>query len=216
MKLRNFNNEKVYIRKNKNEDLDVFNSIFAGQYHIPIIKINSDCTILDLGSNIGLSALHYKILFPKAKIFCYELDRENYIQAKKNLKNYNDVIVENKAIWYKNGLISYQKSGMKSDAYHIGDDTHASIQVESLTIDEIIKKNNIQQIDFLKMDIEGAEIEIFENDSSLDWLVIVNAINIEVHEKCYIPMIVKKLRYMGFLAWEDGRHWSAISGIRNN
>jgi hypothetical protein len=51
--------------------------------------------------------------------------------------------------------------------------------VRAYTVSEIIGLSGIQRCDLLKLDIEGAEKQLFEKGE--DWLALVNAILVEVH-----------------------------------
>ena len=53
--------------------------------------------------------------------------------------------------------------------------------VVAITLDKIIKDYNLEKIDILKIDIEGAEREVFSNTSS--WIEKVDSIIIELHER---------------------------------
>ena len=89
-------------------------------------------------------------------------------------------------------------------------------EVKSVTIAEIIRKHGLQKIDYLKMDIEGAEINIFKAEE-LGWMSYVNAVNIEIHqeEKMRAEEYIEILTVNGFKAWKDDKHWAAVLATRN-
>ena len=53
--------------------------------------------------------------------------------------------------------------------------------IDAITINDIISTYDLTRIDILKLDIEGAEIELFE--SNTDWLEKVNCMVIELHDR---------------------------------
>ena len=55
------------------------------------------------------------------------------------------------------------------------------IQVDSMTIEDVMLLTGVDRIDLLKMDIEGAEKSLFEEDKN-DWINSVNNIVIELHD----------------------------------
>jgi FkbM family methyltransferase len=109
--------------------------------------------ILDLGSNIGLSVLFFKSLYPEAKITGYEADPVIYKYLTKNVfgNGYTDVRLIDKAIWHENTTLDFSSEG--ADAGRVDIDS-GNVKVEAIDILEILKE---QEFDYLKMDIEGAE-----------------------------------------------------------
>lgn len=180
---------KVVIRTVNQVDISVINYVFRDRYHRPYIQIiNDNPVILDLGVNIGCSILDLKKEYPSAKIIGCEMDFENYELAIKNCAKLKDVELINKAVWYKDTLVSYYKgkdSYSNPDAYTIIKDNgnnasfESAIKVNSITINSIILLYEIKNIDYVKMDIEGAELEVMTMNN--EWLQIVKQIKIEYH-----------------------------------
>ena len=54
---------------------------------------------------------------------------------------------------------------------------------ETTTIQQIIKEGSFEEIDFLKIDIEGGEVEVFKNFKQLEWLNSVKIIALEIHDE---------------------------------
>jgi hypothetical protein len=87
----------------------------------------------------------------------------------------------------------------------------ASIQEESfeaVTIGELLKNSGYEKIDILKLDIEGAEKEIF-SDGYEDWLGKVNIIIIELHD-WYRPgcseAVYSALNKYKFISYKKGEN----------
>ncbi|GEM_PF-1276319 len=210
----------IKIRKNYT-DREVVHYVLQDQYHLPpsSLAIAHGPTILDLGSNIGLTIAHMKQIYPNAKIIGYEMNTENYNLAVRNTKFYSNVSVNNKAVWIEDTLVSY-KNDSGNDAYSITQGQSAGnesdvIEVESITLDSIIKQHNIKQIDYIKMDIEGAEESILSS-GDIGWMSIVKMMNIEMHldDENDIDKYITILKNNGFDAWKDTKHWSSIFAIR--
>lgn len=211
----------IKIRRNY-VDREVIHYVLQDQYHLPpkSSKISRTPVILDLGSNIGLTIVHMKHIYPNAKIIGYEMNKENFLLAKRNTKFFDDVIVNNKAVWFENKVVFY-KINSCHDAYSVIDNKELSenkqekVEVQSTTIPNIIEEYNLNYVDYLKMDIEGAEEAILNSDD-LSWLNIIHSMNIEMHlddnEKIfdYIKIIESK----GFKAWKDDKHWSSIFAVK--
>ena len=84
-----------------------------------------------------------------------------------------------------------------------------SEEVECLTLDTLLKKYNIADVDFMKVDVEGNEYEIFK---SYSWLVKPSVLKIETshwetHENYYnfkyTDIMLGMLRENGYLLWEE-------------
>src|SRR5690349_948593 len=75
-----------HIRKHSS-DFKVFRSVAVfGQYNVPRITSNNVKTIVDLGSNIGFSVMHFKSKFPDAHVIAVEPEKTNYDMLVKNVK----------------------------------------------------------------------------------------------------------------------------------
>jgi len=214
---------KIFIRRNSATDKMVLKYVFHkknGWFHMPpsTFQLPGNSTIVDLGSNIGLTIVHFKNQYPSAKVIGYEMDTDNFNLAIKNCGQYKNVFLNNEAVWVKPGSVSYLKE-QPNDAFSIDTSEKKGIQkmnkVNSITIAGIIAQYNISKIDYLKMDIEGAEKNIFkEND--LSWLNYVDFINMEIHHENEMPLeeYIRILKSNGFNAWKDTRHWSAVLAQR--
>jgi FkbM family methyltransferase len=82
--------------------------------------------------------------------------------------------------------------------------TKESIQVPGIKFEDFVETHQIQEIDLLKVDIEGMEVELFESMSDAT-IRGISQIAVEFHGFCNpplarkIPRIKKRLRRLGFL-----------------
>lgn len=197
-------------------DIDVFKYVFYDQYHKPIneVELGSSPLILDMGANIGLSVLTFKHWYPGSKILAFEMDRDNYELALYNTKGLRDVFFFNCAISAKSGVVEYEKTG-REDGYAIGNKEAGSeyVSVKSFSVGEVIHDNDIEIVDFLKMDIEGAEIEILQSDD-LSWMQSVKNIAIEFHlQDDDILKYIKIMEKQGFRVYTHKDHVSSLTGV---
>lgn len=205
----------IYIRKNSYIDREVLKCTFINQYHIPPFNLPNDAIILDIGSNIGLTILHYKLLYPNCKILGYEMDKDNFELASKNCAQLANCTIVNKAVWYTNTIVSYDSS-IREDGYSISDSDIISnnIEIESITLQDILKENQLTHIDFLKMDIEGAEKDILLKGDK-QWMNLVRAMHIEIHDNSFFDSAMSILTQQGFYCQKDNNHWCAIFAQKN-
>jgi FkbM family methyltransferase len=205
-------NLKFYIRKNYKIDLGTLRSTFINQFQsIPEIENKTPEIIVDLGSNIGSTLVYYALKYPTAKIFGFEMDLNNFNLAKKNIVNYENIKLENCAIWYKNELVRYDNS-IREDGFSATTNMlDGQIEVIGKTIGQLMIENNLTRIHYLKMDIEGAEKEIFFK-GDLNWLASVELMNVELHDfnENEYEMLEKLLISEGF---KVQKHWSHFASI---
>lgn len=187
----------INLRKSLN-DLYVFKEIFLEDEYLTVVKQvkRSPKVIIDLGAHIGLTSLYFHHHFPEAQFICVEPVEESYQVLNKNMsivKDYralNSVIADKEGTcniycysWWSSCTISEDINNKRigSISRPEGKRKLEKRQVNTISLPAIIEKYHIGKIDLLKIDIEGAEKQLFEGDVS--WLQNVELIAIELHEK---------------------------------
>lgn len=170
----------IYLRPNTSDIFAFYQILFNQEYNI---KLDFEPkVIIDLGANIGLSTVFFLNKYPDCKIFAVEPEKSNYHLLENNLKNYNNCKIYNYGIWDKPAILTIKDNNLGNWGFSVEETEIADENtIKAITLDEIIKQNNIQQIDILKIDIEGAEIELFKNNYE-HWLKITKVIIIELHD----------------------------------
>lgn len=179
-------NYPFYLRINSS-DISTYKQIFVKEeYNFTVI--NQPKVIVDAGANIGLASIYFANKYPDAKILSIEPEKNNVELLKKNVEFYPNIIPVHAALWNKNEQIKVIDPGlgnwgfMTAKKKAVDDNGEQSYQtVKSVSIDSLMTEYNLDQIDILKIDIEGAEKEVFSDTSS--WITKVNAIIIELHER---------------------------------
>jgi len=178
----------VVILREVSADLYTFGDIFEQQVYRNVLRHLPKCSrIIDLGANIGLASLYLAHAYPSARIVAVEPNPENFELLKTNLKELiqlNRCVPMQAAVWSTQQTLTVDPH-WRPDAYNayrvLAQPSHRKMldQVQGLTMKEILATSDFQQVDLLKVDIEGAEVELFRND--LAWLDRVGAIAIEFH-----------------------------------
>jgi FkbM family methyltransferase len=187
-----FNENKfpyVYLRLGTS-DVIVFNAIFYGKEYEFSVK-EYPKIIVDAGANIGLSTIYFANKYPDAKIIAIEPEENNYKFLVKNTENYANVVRIKAALWDKIDEIDLVNTGLGNWGFMVSSNNNYNQLktrikqnlhlTKTITIGKIISDYSIEKIDILKMDIEGAEKEVFSN--AAEWIGNVKAIIVELHER---------------------------------
>lgn len=153
--------------------------------------------IIDCGANIGASCVWFADSYPRSKLLAIEPDNVNFGLLQKNCAGLN-VIGINGAIASKPGMLSLVDPGIGEWGYRTsGQDAEAVAKVRAYSIDELMHEEEGTPF-ILKIDIEGAEEELFDAPSrELDRFPIVI---IELHDW----MLPAKGTSKPFLKWHVG------------
>lgn len=138
--------------------------------------------IIDAGANVGMSAAYFALRYPRAKIVAIEPEPSNFAMLKKNAQLFPQIIPINAALWNREGLVHLSDAGGGHWAMRTTE-SRAAIEptVPATTLHALMQKLRIQYVDLLKLDVEGAECEIFED--SAPWINRVGVICAELHDR---------------------------------
>lgn len=168
----------LIVRKNTS-DKHVFRQIFITRdYSIPL-KIKPRL-IVDAGANVGYSSLWFSRKYPKAKIIAVEPEKSNYDILEKNTKSEKNIFPIKAGLWNKKTSLKIINEDGDKWGFQTKEDVSGKNNINTITIDEILKQNNLDKIDLLKIDIEGAEKELFSKNT--EWLKKVDVLIIELHD----------------------------------
>jgi FkbM family methyltransferase len=177
----------VFLRL-KTTDIELYGKIFADrEYRFEAVR--QPKVIVDAGANIGLASVFFANVFPKATIIAIEPEQTNFILLKKNVAAYPKVIPVQAALWNKNDPVNlthpgtnagWDKWAFRTESGQEGSKNKVFHQIQGMTVDKIMRDHGLDFIDVLKVDIEGAEKEIFADPS--EWINKVGIIIIELHE----------------------------------
>ena len=147
---------------------------FFEVFYIEIYKSSlKKCeVIVDLGAHIGLASLYFHTIYPQAKIYCVEPSSASFDLLVLNIQeahHYKLAISNNNGT----GFIKESVNGVNNSLNKSG------TEVETITFPDLLTKLNIQKIDLLKIDIEGAESLLFESVN--DWKNKVDNVIMECH-----------------------------------
>jgi FkbM family methyltransferase len=145
---------------------------------------SSPRNIIDAGANIGLTSIFYANKYPGARIIAIEPEASNYQMLVRNTAAYPSVTTINAALWNENCELDIFDPQQGHTAFQMRDksavpDTQRT-RVPGITLDKLLKDFGVSHVDLLKIDIEGAEREVFSRSSP--WIECVDIIAIELHD----------------------------------
>lgn len=123
----------------------------------------SQPVIFDCGSNIGMSILHFKQQYPQAQIHAFEPDPQIAAILTQNIQNADlqNIVIHEAAAWTEDTELTFAGEG--ADGGQISQ-SHHGIQVKACDLKAKMMQH--ERIDFMKIDIEGAETEVLPHISS--------------------------------------------------
>jgi FkbM family methyltransferase len=142
--------------------------------------------IVDAGANIGFASIFYSGKYPASRIIAIEPESSNFTLLKKNTANYSNITPVHAALWSENEVVKVIDPGVGQWGFQtyargaVSSARHCA-EVPGMTVDKLMSDLNLDHIDLLKVDIEGAEKEVFENSSS--WIDKIGMIAIECHDR---------------------------------
>jgi FkbM family methyltransferase len=150
--------------------------------------------IIDCGSNYGVSILWFKKNYPNARIVGVEADPTVFDMLSRNLsrRHFSSVKLLHRAVSSKSGHVSFHCLGADSGRIHAGSPDGISpsseiIDVQTVLLDDLIGDD---EVDFLKIDIEGAELDVISGSKKLNR---VNQMFIEYHSFIDTPQELSRL-----------------------
>jgi FkbM family methyltransferase len=181
------------MNKAKLIDIDLMNKIMP----------DGDLTFVDIGAFTGNCTIVMSKAFPAATIHAIEACPVNFGTLKKKTADYDKINIYNIALsdcdckridFYitndektqkKHGKSTSQSNSLYEEFLSSRGKKTSAVSVRSMSVRTFCKKNGISQIDFLKVNCEGCEYKIFDNDEN-DFLDSVRMICIEFHTKVKI------------------------------
>src|SRR3990167_2120894 len=218
----NFLNNKLtnIVSPYTEEDLkrQLYEVVDQGHYKSGLAGKDKEMTILDCGANIGIASLYFQ---PHAKvIYACEPNADYYQYLLQNTKDYENILPFNVAVGTFNGSDTLFASGEATHAESFFAQGKVRETVKCVTFDKFFENNNIEHLDLLKIDVEGAEYPIFCSEGFTKVASKIDGIVGEAHYvdqfiPAFIPTILEE---QGFkVKFESIKNmWKKISYTLSN
>ena len=138
--------------------------------------------IIDGGANIGCASVYFSLRFPEAKIVAIEPEKNNFELLNKNIAPYKNIQSLQAGIWDKDETLSLTNPEGGAAEFMFEHNSSVENNINGMTIPSIMNSQNWDDVDILKLDIEGAEKEVFAAND-LSWLKKVKLLIIELHDR---------------------------------
>jgi len=170
-------------------DVPTFVQVFVNsEYETPYLPETAEA-IVDLGANIGLATVFFGTRYPGAKILSIEPEAGNFTMMLANTAALGDRISRRQAaVWTRDGFITLRTEdteGRPLGAWgvQVDDETpRPAATVACHKLATLLDDAGFDSVDILKIDIEGAELELF-SESVVEWLPRIKSIIVETHDR---------------------------------
>lgn len=176
---------------------DSYSEIMAGEIYKFYTNRKSPL-IIDCGANMGVSVLFFATQYPNARIIAFEPEEEIFEVLEKNIKSYNlsNVEIHKKAVWDSETTLQFftdhGMGGSLANVFHNQDPTN----VKTVRLADYLHES----VDFLKLDIEGAEYTVLKDCEQ--YLKNVDHIFVEYHsfvdQEQHLEDVLQLLKKNGF------------------
>lgn len=174
-----------------------FETFFEGHYLTCTVR---PTTILDCGSNIGMSVMLFKSLWPDCRITAVEPVPDTFALLQRNVSKLPGVTLVNNAVSNCRGSISFYSGRNNLLGSVLASRGGANvIRVNAIPISQLIDRS----VDLLKIDVEGSEIAVFDELEGSGRLRMVKEMFIEYHhhvpgQKQQLAEFLNRLERFGF------------------
>ena len=175
-------NCSIYLRSEQ-ADIAVYREIFVDRQHAIDLSF-APRAIIDGGGNIGMAAVDFALRHPLARIITIEPEKANFEILRMNVRAFPNITPIRAALWKHETELALLDPGLGAWGFRTSADPsemQRSPTVSALTVQSIMDNFKIDVIDILKLDIEGAEREVFETSSV--WINKVRVLIVELHEE---------------------------------
>jgi len=210
------------LRKNSS-DFEVFTQIILEEEYKPVVDLFNKLQIpinrfIDAGANAGFSSLYLSSYYPQAHFICLEPHPGNFAVLTRNISQNTEAgkfSLIQKALWNKHASLSGDNSFRdgKDWSFSVKEGESPGSKIEGITMNMLISENDLHEIDFLKIDIEGGEAQLFNQVELLaSWIDKIKVMSIEIHDETKARFKIENtLQDFGFRLYNSGEITIAVN-----
>jgi FkbM family methyltransferase len=152
-------------------DHEGIKEVYGGEEYEQKFKIKKGAVIVDAGAHIGIFTVKAAgQIGEQGKVVAVEPNAENFnlLSVNREINKLTNVVTVNAAISDYDGKASlYSRTGHSGGFSIVEQHSQSSVSVEVFTLDDLLSQLGINRIDFLKIDAEGAELQIIKGGSKV-------------------------------------------------
>jgi FkbM family methyltransferase len=149
---------------------DICEPLSVVDIYIKKANVKLGDVVIDIGGYCGTQTVFYsRLVGENGKVIVFEPDEKSYASLMKNIEFHNcrNVIVKKMGVYSMDGELAFQNTGSMGSSVSLDSDS-SSFKIKVCTLETIARELNLEKINFVKMDIEGSEIEVLS--SSTDFI----------------------------------------------
>lgn len=154
-----------------------------------ILAAGNRPVVMDCGGHVGLSALWFASRFPEAQVYSIEPDAANFELLQTNARAYSQIVPLRGGVWSRSCDLEIRNPNSGSASFQL-QEVHASVSgtgsasgpgvLRGYTIDEVFRSEAQNRLFLVKIDVEGAEAELFQGPTQ--WMDDTTTVVIELHD----------------------------------
>lgn len=200
--------QPVYLRETGSDPL-TFQELILDRVYAPVLRRVPTCrTLIDLGANIGLATLFLSAHYRHCRFLAVEPNPPTFALLERNLAprlQSGQGKLLRAAVWSAPAALAGNPAAGQQHYSRFETITSAEGGIQGLPMAAILDESGFDTVDLLKIDIEGAEIELFHGD--LSWLPRIQAMAIEFHNDTRRQSAFDDImRRHGFQIFDDNPH----------
>ena len=156
------NKQNIKLNEKYTEQVEkiLINNLWRETYEYKSLISNENLDVIfDIGGFIGDTASVFAYKNKRAKVYVFEPSIEGFNQISIMKNEFHNIIPVQKGVWDTNTLVEFKEEADNLISARIGEGNR---KIECITLDTFVEQNKLNKIDFIKMDIEGAELKALE------------------------------------------------------
>ncbi len=183
-------------------DLYILREVFERRVYEPRHRLEKPRVIVDLGANIGAFSVWAGSRWAPERILAVEMEPENFAMLRENLAANlgREAAALEAALWDCEGAVRIRRHRVNKGLHEVRPGA-GDLEVCALTLDGLLAGAGIERIDFLKVDIEGAEEKLFAPGNAAILSRRVGFVAAELHPNKGVD-VKKTVGYLQALGYE--------------
>ncbi len=176
----------ISIKIPRNEVFRIEEIFGENEYYVPGMENLKAPIIVDVGANVGVFSLYMKLMIPSSLLYCYEPAPNALSLFHQNVIPFDNVVLHECGLSNIGGKAQIQLNASNTGQSSLIKGSHkllGEVEIELRESVSIFSDNQLEEIDILKIDTEGSEVDILQNLSDGGKLNKIKFILLEYHSE---------------------------------